>query len=330
MPEQSLSFDFNKAVADARRDYPDAVQNVTFVDLDDPDSMAQIAWWVTMRSEKTRILLDKAASLAQMNPESYGFAFKDPWGGEKIIAVHTRPQKNLDLLQNQPQKQAAYVFLHELGHLVVPMKERDSNPGENGADAFAMIEGLRRGILDVADVQQVANARVGAFLSDSDLVHLTTASLDYIAVNPEGVDFSKLTPQDVANRAHAYAEDLANTKEDDKQLGIVNAKMGGKKPEWDDIMLRLSSLAIVAKADSATFYIAARVIDSAFKTGLIDESAKIRYRDGAGAQKETDGPPYWDKVKDAIRQKIELMQPNAKKLLETLAPPPARADGPAV
>lgn len=317
LADKTAVFDFNKAVADARAAYPEQTQNVTFVDLDDPEALVQIAQWVTLRGEKTRDALMRNDEYKKLSPESYGFAFRDPFQPGALVGIHTRANDALDLLQGQGEKQAAYVFLHELGHLVVPADIAGSNPSEHAADAFAMIEGLRRGLFDISDVQQVANRRVAAYIDGNDLEHLTTASLDYITINPDMVDFISLTPKEVAAVARAWSRDLSNSAEDDKRLAIIHAKdEAGKKPEWEEMLLRVSAVAIVAPADSASFYLSARIMNAVFRAGLIDEAQPVR---------DSDGAHYWQGVRRVIAQKTAQTQPNVQKILGALFPETAAA-----
>lgn len=312
LADKTAVFDFNQAVADARAAYPVETQNVTFVDLDDPEAHIQIAEWVTLRGEKTRDALMKNDEYKKLSPDSYGFAFRDPFQPGALVGIHTRPNDALDLLEGQGAKQAAYVFLHELGHLVVPADVAGSNPSEHAADAFAMIEGLRRGLFDIADVQQVANRRVAAYLDGNDLEHLTTASLDYITINPDDVNFISLTPKEVAAVARAWSRDLSNSSEDDKRLAIVHAKdEEGKKPGWEEMLLRVSAVAVMAPADSASFYLSARIMNAVFRAGLVDETKPVR---------DTDGAHYWQGVRRLIAQKTADTQPNVQKILGALFP----------
>lgn len=325
--KQSLTFDFNKAVARARQDYPQAMENVTIVDLDAPDAQAQInAWLATITPRVRQEFEETPEALRKLSPDSFGFAVKDPLGPNKIVALHSTPQEHLDLLTYDKAKQQAYTFLHELGHLVVPVGIDDTNQSEHAADAFAFIEGIRQGILTKNDAVKVANTRITHFMTAKDLDHLTTASLDYVAVNPEKQDFVSLSPQDVADIARTYAEVFANTPQDEQNLSILYAPVGDRAPKIDEMLARLGALAIAAPADSPTFYIAARVVNMMSRTGLIDETKDVAGPDGTNVS----GPAYWDAVKDAIYAKTQKTGADIRQLLETLVPVPARKNGPAI
>lgn len=324
--EQSLTFDFNKAVARARQDYPKAMENVTIVDLDAPDAQAQInAWLATITPRVRKEFEETPEAMKKLSPDSFGFAVKDPLGPNKIVALHTTPQEHLDLLSYDRFKQQAYLFLHELGHLVVPVHLEDTNQGEHAADAFAFIEGIRQGILTKQDAVKVANSRVTNFMTTKDLDHLTTASLDYVAVNPEKQNFMSLTPQEVAAVARAYAEVFSNSEKDTINLSIIYAPEGGSKPSFDQMLARVGSLAMTAPADSATFYISARVMNMMFRASVIDEAKPVEGPGGITVA----GQEYWDAVKDAIYAKTQEVGPDVKQMLETLVPVPARKIPPA-
>lgn len=323
--KQSLTFDFNKAVARARQDYPKAMENVTIVDLDAPDAQAQInAWLATITPRVRQEFEETPEALRKLSPDSFGFAVKDPLGPNKIVALHSTPQEHLDLLTYDKAKQQAYTFLHELGHLVVPVGIDDTNQSEHAADAFAFIEGIRQGILTKNDAVKVANTRITHFMTAKDLDHLTTATLDYVAVNPEKQDFISLTPQEVAGVARAYAEVFANTPQDEQNLSILYAPVGDRAPKIDEMLARMGALAIAAPADTPTFYIAARVVNMMSRSGLIDETKDVAGPDGA----KVSGPEYWNTVKDAIDAKTKETGADIRQLLETLVPVPPRKNGP--
>jgi hypothetical protein len=72
----------------------------------------------------------------------------------------------------------------------------------------------------------------------------------------------------------------------------------------------------MAPADSASFYLSARIMNAVFRAGLVDEEKPVR---------DTDGAHYWQGVRRLIAQKTEQTQPNVQKILAALFPETAAA-----
>lgn len=313
--QKPLSFDFNAAVADARRDYPEQLKDMTFVNLDDKDALAEIALWVTARSGETIDMLSSRGSLSRMTPDSYGFSVPDPYSDAKLLASHGTFLDALTVFRDDPYKQVAFVFLHELGHLVIRIADQSGNPDENAADAFALLRGMQLGIFDKDDVKRVADARINAYLDRKDTEHITTAALDWIYVNPDDIDFMSLKPLEVAAIAKAYGKALGASVEEETAFLTAHVRSTEAPAEWEK-MMRLAALALTTDGGSANFYIAARILNRALAAGAVDENLPVG---------EVQGPAFWNAVREVLSTKSQGLAPRMKRVLEETAPPAAAA-----
>lgn len=306
------AFDFNKAVADARRDYPRQTRNTTFVDLDAHDAMEQMADWIEKLDEDSKEALYRSGTLREMNPESDGFTISSLYGDERIVATHSRHNPFLPFFPDEPEKQAAFVFFHELGHVVVPWADIPTSYAEHGADVFGVLRGISKGIFNKKDVKQLADARLMTYFHGLDIQHLSTMALDAVVINPKQIDFLSLTPKQVARIAAEHAAAFANPP--DAECAIVNATIGG----WSerDMFRNFAEIAATSDGLSREFYIAARLLKP-----LMDENLPAAIVAAAIGIKHAD----WEKVKEALARKAGNRDIGAVKAMETpdFAPPPA-------
>ena len=304
-PLKPLRFDFNAAVADARRDYPQQLKELTFVDLDGADALPEIALWVTARSGETINMLAERGSLNRMTPGSYGFSVADPHSDATLLASHGSHVTPLRVFADDPYKQAAFVFLHELGHLVIRIAQESGNPDENAADAFALIRGMQLGIFTMDDVKRVADTRIQSYLDHKDTEHITTAALDWIRVNPDDIDFMSLKPVEVAAIARAYGLALGSSNAEENNFLTAHVRLTDAPEAWEK-MMRLSALALTADGGSANFYIAARILNRVLADKTVDETLPVGF---------TPGNQYWDEVRGVIAMKSQLLDPRMRKVL---------------
>jgi hypothetical protein len=301
--QTGLRFDFNKAVEDARRDFPDALKNVTFIDLDAPDVEAQMKKFTDSLSDKGR------KELGFRQYENHKFMTKDAqptvWrttdGRGVLLAYGTRTHmceaEKIQFNADDPAKILHYTFSHELGHLVVKNAYSATNYAEHGADVFAAMRGFQSGFLTRKDVQTIANGRDMLGWLNCDITHVTSMSLDALLINPKQVDFMTLSPKETAALAAKHAAAFALEGDYSGFVRLVNAM-----PRWgltlDELRAdRLSGLAdIVLRSDknSLPFYYAARV--------LLTAQAKKESGDPYLARTEMQGAK-WDKVFEEIALK---------------------------
>ena len=298
-------FDFNKAVEEAQHDFPEQTKNVTFVDLDAPDADQKLRDWVDSLSEKTKNAMQRGGALDTFTTTCSGFAFNAKTEGKQILAIHSHYCKDITLFQHAPEKQAAFVFDHELGHIVVAEADTATNKSENKADGFAIMRGLKRGTMDKKDAQLIADERAVDFFLEGDLVHLTTAGADNLIINPKKVNFLELSPAQIAAIAHKHGETFASDKDSRAELTSAFIAKGVEDgaPGRDVCQKRLEQLGQVcihARKNSLEFYVAARIVKTAMEHGGINDMPLC-----------TTGPE-WDKVAKAIEEKTKGKDLGAK------------------
>lgn len=298
-------FDFNKAVEEAKHDFPEETKNVTFVDLDAPEADQQLRDWVNSLSEKTKNAMQRGGALDAFSTNCSGFAFDAQSEGKKILAIHSNYCKDITMFGHAPEKQAAFVFDHELGHIVVPEANTATNKSENKADGFAIIRGLKRGSMDKKDAQLIADSRAVDFFLEGDLVHLTTAGMDNLIVNPKKINFLDLTPAQIAAIAHKHGETFASDKDSRAELtsAFIAKGVDDGAPSQEVCQKRLEQLGQVcihARKNSLEFYVAARIVKTAMEHGGINDMPLC-----------TTGPE-WDKVAKAIEEKTKGKDIGAK------------------
>lgn len=305
------AFDFNKAVAEARRDYPRATKNTTFVDLDAPDAMEQMISWVEKLDEASIEVLYRTGTLMEMTPESDGITVSSLYGDRKLVATHSKYNRFLPFFAGEPEKQAAFVFFHELGHVVVPGADNGTNYSEQGADVFGVLRGIAKGLFEKKDVKKLADERLVAYLKSLDIQHLSTMALDAVVINPKQIDFVSLTPKQIARIASEHAEAFVNPFDTERK--ILEATIGG----WSagDKFHNFADIALKSSGFTHEFYIAARMLKP-----LLDKNIP----DAAVASMTGMKPEKWQKVKEAIARKTSKRDIGAVKAMETpdFAPPP--------
>jgi len=298
-------FDFDKAVEEAKHDFPEQTKNVTFVDLDAPDADQKLRDWVNSLSEKTKNAMQRGGALDAFTTTCSGFAFDAKGEDKKILAIHSHYCKDITMFQHAPEKQAAFVFDHELGHIVVPEADTATNKSENKADGFAIIRGLKRGSMDKKDAQLIADARAVDFFLEGDLVHLTTVGMDKLLVNHKKINFLDLTPAQIAQIAHKHGETFATDKDNRAELTSAFIAKGVEDgaPTQDICQKRLEQLGQVclhARKNSLEFYVAARIVKTAMEHGGINNMPL-----------DTSGPE-WEKIAKVIDEKTKGVDLGAK------------------
>lgn len=302
-------FDFEKAVEEAKQDFPEQTKNVTFIDLDADDADQKLRDWIDSLSAITKANMQRTGTINDLTTSSSGFAFHAPQEGKRIVAMHSKYCAEISMFDHAPEKQAAYVFDHELGHIVVPEADKATNKAEHGADDFAVIRGLKRGTMDKKDIQLIADARATDFFLYGDLTHLTTVSLDNILVNPKNTDFLSLSANEIAQIAGKHAETFGKNKEvrDDlnetyKVKGLHDAPLS--QEACQKRLEQLGQVCLDANKNSLQFYIAARIVKSAMEHGGINNMPL-----------DTSGPE-WEKIAKVIEQKTKGRDLGAKEAVD--------------
>lgn len=305
------AFDFNKAVAEARRDYPRETKNTTFVDLDAPDAMEQMASWVEKLDEASIKVLYRTGTLMEMNPDSDGFSISSLYGDKRIVATHSQHNPFLPFFAGEPDKQAAFVFFHELGHVVVPGADIPTNYSEQSADVFGVLRGISKGLFEKKDVKRLADERLVSYFKGLDIQHLSTMALDAVVINPKHIDFVSLTPKQVARVATEHAEAFASHV--DTEMKIVDATLNGWSAQH--MFDNFADIALKSSGFTHEFYIAARMLKPLLDSRIPDEVV---------AEMTGMPPEKWGKVKEALARKTGKRDIGAVKAMETpgFAPPP--------
>lgn len=275
-PAADIPFDFDKAVARARQDYPAETRNITFIDIDRPDAQTQYAAWMAQLSPKAQARA-KTCGVPKLEPDTGDFAMG--FEGKVVVAVHGQSAVSQRVPEIPPGRWSQYVFDHELGHAVVKggMYNGILNPPPNFkesiADSFAVLRGLRNGTLERSEIRILADHRMEDFMKRQGLPqqHLTTMALDALVINPKQTDFTSLSHAEIKSVAHAHAKAFSNDNK--TNLALITSKFcwDGEKSDVEKLhthVKRLTDLAEQAPADSSRFYIALR----ALKTPLAEKA----------------------------------------------------------
>lgn len=337
-----LRFDFNKAVADARRDFPAETANTTFVAIDAPGAEEQMQAFIDGLPEEDRSLISK---FRENNPDAFtanqGARVWATASGKKLLTAftgeHQPSAQELILFGTQDDaKQAYYTFEHELGHVVVKNADNPTNYSEHAADTFALLRGFQSGFLDKSDAQLIAKGRDTLMWYNADYKHVTSMSLDALVINPKQIDFISLTPAEIAAVAAKHAETFSLSSDLTALRWIQRAT--DIPIQWTSDYARLERLSYLADVlhrapeESHATYTAARALQTAFelhearhpavkdmmldhedwKTAREDVCTRMKNRDlGAkrAMQKNPDIAPDPDKSQGAFNKLRNKLKP---------------------
>jgi hypothetical protein len=211
-------FDFNQAVADARRDYAKETEYVTFVDLSSFWARRKVRKWVKekkLAGGATKADLKTAAEKLAIR-EIVNNYFRDNMGFT-TLPVEGLPHMLIGLKTKKITKTGFAIkdnlhfrFNHELGHAVVPNGNSTNanadvfqvNREERVADGFGLMRCIAQGVLTKAHVLALAAER--AARADRDKKHATAPALEQLAERLRGVNPADLTPKAVKNEAQRY------------------------------------------------------------------------------------------------------------------------------
>jgi len=313
-PKPAKPFDFNAAVAEAKRDFPALTQNVTFINGDDPDAKHRLRAWAIAQRLRT---VEWDRLVEPMFDNQRACAIPGHAGGYVLLMHPSAPSMRFGA---DADKANHYTFDHELGHIVTKRGTGDlPDVAEHSADSFAALRGLQRGTLTKADVQRAADMNDAGFLIYCGLSHLTSMSLDAIVINPKNIDYTALSPQETAALADKHAKAFHLRPRSYNTFAPID-EIG--KPKWNDAGLppaervearlhALTDIAMHAPPSSMLFYLAARLIVNAV------EHNGVTY---AGQQVALDGKnPHWQSLKDAVLARAGDRDIGARKAVQTPA-----------
>lgn len=275
----SPDFDFATAVAAAKRDYPMETARVTFIDLAAADAPQKIRDWLRATSpafiQSFAETGDTAETAIHHAAEKFllknGLAEVDYASGHVLVAVSSTPTAKYLGSSASMAQQAAYVFAHELGHVVARngftqnwrgthVSGRPSLQGaashekaeaEMAADVFAILRCLAQKDITVEQAQEVSLQRA----LKPPGVHTTSPALDAALRHIGNVSLSPPAVQ-------AMAEAISKR----------HAPAAG---EIEELAQRLSWLRAVRKVPQSGHDMAERL------KGVFD---KIRHRAPRGAE----------------------------------------------
>lgn len=309
-------FNFDEAVEEAKRDYPKETENVTFIDTSAPDAAEKLLAW----AQEAGYSQTQYEALIYKMEHQVAFATSSNSTGGKLLGMPVNRDAEKYGFKGEREKSAFFTFNHELGHLVIPEglaneSSKSTEYREHAADTFAVLRSLQQGVLDKKDVVNKADGRGQEMLFTGDLTHLTSMSLDAVAINPRNTDFLSLSKKEIVRLAQKHAASFETDAEADSSLKTVRraglqAQTDGEiETAVEQRLHALSYVCLTAKPDTMQFYIAARILNNAIESGEISH--------GGIKVKIDSGNEHWQHVHDTIKEKTGTRDIGAKKALET-------------
>ena len=260
----NLRFDFNAAVRGTRADYPELKKHAMFVD-------AAGDRWSDIEETLDRLAVDeediaavhKTFKDAKRLKTSFHIAVTRG-GVEEPFSVVVFHADKFPLFGRQSGfTDDICSFDHETGHALTPLRE--GTPAENIADAYAALRHLQRAGNDAEALDYCAWKRAFIFVTTGKTSHLTTFTLDKIICDRKTADFISLDPAEIAAVAKAYAK--ANTPSKKELEALADDFKSLRKKPLKDAFKRLARITLSANDNSDTFYLGARVLKGALKSG---------------------------------------------------------------
>ena len=306
-------FDFDRAVAEARAEFPRETADTTFINGSDPDAIQQLYNWA--RKEGLRTI--EWENIVRYPERERPLSLSGHNGGTVLMMF---PHNPTPTFPGHPDKCNQLTFDHELGHIVSGKgmgTDLAADYTEHVADSFCVLRGLRRGSLQKTDIPVIAAQRDAGFLIYGGLSHLTSMSLDAIAINPQNIDYKALSPKGVIRLAEKHAAVFENKAKSYNQLDDVAAigkptrQSEGLCPDEraEKRLHALTTICMNNKPSSMAFYLAARILTGAIRNGgmkYLDTEIKID-RDN----------PHWQSVLDTVMQRAGGRDIGAQKALQS-------------
>lgn len=283
-------FNFREAVKEAKRDFPEETRNINFIDLSTPTAREDFKSWLrttNLPGSRGKGPYDETADEA----------FDTFLSGDGFVAYRDKSTGRAALLYN-PKSRAVdhmfskqFVFDHEFGHLLVQagladfvdLKDKpDLKPEEYGqilaatvkaescADTFALLRGIRRGQIGEREINDVSLTRGMESALESSVSHLTMTSVDALLIDHRLSDLAKLTPQ----QQKGFAGEHADIHTPDPlslvfcQYNFMPSSQNRRNAR--EQLLNMAKTVMEAPSDSLEFYVAARVLSTAVRTGAVD------------------------------------------------------------
>jgi hypothetical protein len=228
------AFDFNKAVADLRRDYPEATRNVTFIDSSRRDAVEQLAAWykeeVSAEYRDSQVDVSdwenkntvRNALYEAMHNKGGAFSAYDPASGKSLVVAHGRADTlGIGIAPGLPkQSKLAFVFNHEAGHVLLKngifrKRKKKTIPNDKAlritrgyeisADTFAVLRGFKQGWLERRDMDRLVRWR-----DNPSLQHETASALLALAEKHAPEDMVSRSPREIMKMAERHARQAAH------------------------------------------------------------------------------------------------------------------------
>jgi hypothetical protein len=204
----SARFDFNQAVADAKRDYPRETTYVTFIDLSSIDAAQQIRAWYEKRGDKFDTPQGKKELkkiLKEIKKNKRGLCTRSSTLGPILITIDAS-------IDGKGMKSASFRFNHELGHavnLVIDKDLKSQRRDESQADCFAVLRGLQAGSLSPKEFVKIINGRTLICIrfgnkALGDFAHSTAPVLKALKKNLTALNPCAMTPEQIRKEARNY------------------------------------------------------------------------------------------------------------------------------
>jgi hypothetical protein len=194
----SVRFDFNEAVADAKRDYPEQTANITFIDLASPHALQDIKNWFEERKEEVAPDFFKK-SLEDMLKAKRGKSLVPSFSDKKtgaLLVIDTRED-------GEGLFNLRFVFNHELGHILTNFMG-DTLLKEQQADCFAILRGLKEGSLHQKDINKIKRRRFIGAIALNDRHHDTAAMIKRLKKDIPSLDISSQSNERIRKMAENY------------------------------------------------------------------------------------------------------------------------------
>ena len=241
----AFRFDFQAAVADARRDYPRETENTLFIDVNNPSHMAlhlrplllrqalldqlkkpAMQWHRLFRPMPTVADISADAAKAfDVLPRSLqkkiqrdlraceeiicagSCVFRN--GDKTILIYHGKP--DTALMSDNADIENFFSFHHELGHIVTEKgratagSDLERQQAEVAADSFAVLQGFSKDIIGIPELDGLAWMRLMALAAWGDAIHCTSDALQDLKVKIEGLSATDLGSAEIAAIADEHA-----------------------------------------------------------------------------------------------------------------------------
>lgn len=315
------SFDFETAVAAARRDYPAETSNASFIDAAQPDGRAKLVRWWEDSSEDFRFDNDLFIFMTEDSPQCTG----DKETNRKLMIFSSDYESPVTFGLTSRRVRQGFTFNHELGHIVAnhglsaeQVEGKDGNSkdvhvrAEIVADCFGILRSLAQKIITREDARRLTFWRGIA----GGTKHATAQAVDALlqAIEDKKIDPAKLTLEEIKSTAAVYAEKYAPTRDESAALDLscgyeffhveaVDDK-GGKRERTNEGWLEnMADVCEKKPMASYAFYAAAKTLSVILATGKEPFTGK----------KFDVTDKKWDEVRKKLKERAE--QSGARHLL---------------